>query len=135
MAEKNEKAKSFIVLMTKSYFESPECWKELIRAASCTKEGQKGIHFFYLESGVQVPEGIPNESKYDEARALQKELKVSDEELKNILTISGEKQWIQWFNFLSGQKGINERNLFDQELNDNLVKISCEISSEAETVP
>jgi len=133
LQEKNREAEAFIVLLTKSYFESPECWKELIYATSRTKNGQKGIHFFYLESGVQAPEGIPNDSKYDEAKALQKELGVSDEELKNVLTFSKEKQWIQWFNLLSGQQGINRRNLFDQEVNENLVKISREISSETET--
>ena len=127
LEEKNRDAKVFIALLTNSYFSSPECWKELLRAIAGKQD--RSVHFILLQKNIRIPFGIPEKEKFAEVRALQEELGITDGELNRIMKGSFRTQWIKWYSFMGDAREIEDRNLSDRELKENLLTIRNQIVS------
>ena len=123
LQNKNHDASVFIALLTNSYFDSPECWKELIQAIANSKKGEKDFFFIILEEKLTLPNAIPTDEKFKPVRELQKELLVTDEDILNVL--NSDIQQIQGYKYMyeNEKTQINMRNLHDEELNSDLQKI------------
>ena len=130
LAKKNDEARAFFGLITGSYFESAECWKELIRAIAAAKEGQKQIFFAFLEEGLSLPTAVPQAEKYASVQTLMQELNVTQEDLP--VYMNTEIQQIQAYRYLPGndESNINERKLSDAMLAEALGTV-CRVLSDA----
>lgn len=107
--KKNQDARVFVALLSDSYFESVECWKELLFAISKEKrllqERNAGssiydrIYLFLLNKGVSVPQSeaeIPGEVLH----LMKEDFHVSWEDLKIVFGIEPKSQLFQWFKYM-----------------------------------
>ena len=122
LEKQNRESEVFIALLSNSYFESVECWKELIRAVSGKKSNYEKIHFLLLEQSVRIPKS-PDSSPLSDAdkkeiRRLQMELGVTDEDLRECLGIGTENrnvQWFKWFEYMDQNVAIKQRTPEDTD--------------------
>lgn len=129
LIEKNHNAAVFLGLLTNSYFESAECWKELLRAIADSKKKKRTFFFIIMEEkDFSLPEKIPDGSKFKEAKAIQKELAVSDLDIKTTLTTA--IQHTKGFRYIPGneQTQINERNAKSADLYEDVMKIKAALA-------
>lgn len=138
LEKQNREAEVFIALLSNSYFESVECWKELIRAVSGKKNNYEKIHFLLLEQGVRIPESPENSPLSDadkkEIGKLQMELGVSDEDLRECLGIGNENrnvQWFKWFEYMDKNVAIKQRTPedIDGQIRDVFARIRNAINT------
>ncbi len=87
-AQKNNTASVFLGLLTKSYFESPACWQELLYAIADAKKGKKTFIFIQLEEQISLPRAVPGAPGFKGARILQRTLQLTDEDIRAVLNPS-----------------------------------------------
>ena len=117
---KNNNAAVFLGLLTNSYFESPECWKELILAIADAKKIKKQFFFIILDSKLSLPDAIPKDPKFSKIRSLKSRLRVTNADIREVL--DPRIQHIQGYKFMYGneQTQINMRNSNDHQLTEDL---------------
>ena len=120
---RNNDAAVFLGLLTNSYFESPECWKELILAIADAKKTKKQFFFIILDTKLTLPNAIPNEPKYKKVLALKRRMKVTNADIRGVL--DPKIQQIQGYKYMFGneQTQINMRNANDCQLAEDLQMI------------
>jgi len=143
----NEKAELFIALLSRSYFESDECWKELIRAVGVRKKALEGsaekvnapgsqvsqnvpgprpgfstIHFLLLENGMDLKDLLAERLERDkvtpEIMSLRKAMDVTDSDLRNCLGLDDNIQWLQWYKYM--HKDVSIRQSLPSDLDGRL---------------
>lgn len=125
LEEQNAKSRVFVALLTRSYFQSKECWKELIRAAAARKCEGNGdpdygsMRFLLLEGGLDLGKVLPvrlkKEEETQEVRDLQRELHVSDDDLRKCLRIEDNYQWFQWFSYTEEDASVRPKSTSDPD--------------------
>ena len=86
--QKNKNASVFLGLLTRSYFETPACWKELLHAIADGKKGKKTFIFIQLEERLPLPDAVPDAPGFKEVSKLQKTLQLTDADISAVLTPS-----------------------------------------------
>lgn len=122
LEKQNMRSDAFIALLSNSYFESVECWKELVRAVAGRKNDFDKFHCVLLEKDVRIPESpascrLSNREK-EEIRKLQEELDVTDENLCDCLGIgphNNNVQWIKWYEYMDRNSTIRQRTPEDED--------------------
>ena len=114
LVSRNNGASAFIMLLSKSYFDSAECWKEVIYAIHNAKKAAKQnyIHIFLLEENVFIPESLPKGDKFSEVADLAKSLSVNDNDVYKWLGNQDNTQWLQWYQYMDEHAGINKRHIY-----------------------
>lgn len=112
LEERSDRAGLFIGLLSAGYFDSTECWKELIRAAG---KGQER-YFFLLEPMNMAAVIEEARMKQPEIAELQAAAGVSEEYLLDFLGLREEIQWLQWYRYMGDTQGVNERIPEDADL-------------------
>ena len=113
LESRNQSAAVFVGLLSNSYFESAECWKELIQAVSYRKGNAavsedanhwcERMHFVLLEKGIVIPaeeDDLPLNSKDKEiVTVLMKQLEVTWEDIASALRFNENGQLFKYFDF------------------------------------
>ncbi|MDO5133443.1 MAG: toll/interleukin-1 receptor domain-containing protein [Eubacteriales bacterium] len=120
LERQNMDSEVFIGLLSNSYFQSKECWKELINAVSGKKGRYEKIHFIMLEENVDLtrvlPVSLENPEETKEVQERMQELGVTVDELRECLgigNINSNIQWFQWFGYMQRGTAVRERSTAD----------------------
>lgn len=107
LEERNASASIFIGLLSTQYFQSVECWKELMQAFHRNTEG----HFFLLEERLNITE-IVRTALQDPAIAAVAGETPAEEICKYL---GADRQCIQWYRYMQQDRGIHERKLLEDD--------------------
>ena len=132
LAEKNDGASLFVAMICGRYFESAECWKELVRAIAGVRAGKKLLRLIQLQSNVDIPKAVPSDAAFDPVRELQRALGVTDADIAAVLDEQTNFQHTQLYKYMPGNKEreVNERNFVsDTQLTAEFEKLSKEMNA------
>lgn len=153
----NKYADAFIGLLSNSYFESPECWKELVRAIAYRRERDDADKDLLHDPPHPLPEvqAFGGKIKSDhasewerfhfilleknvafpdmipvsmpEVRTLAGNLHVTDQDIRDCLEGGNSVQWFQWFMYMEEGHSVDPKNLSDEEIDRTFRKIGQSI--------
>lgn len=118
---RNKKAAVFVGLLTNSYFESTECWKELIQAIADKRNCHDCVHFILLENNIDFQKKIFETFRNNqEIQQLAKEMQVTETDLAFFFESGRGKEnfnWLKWYEFMDSEANISGETPDSPELN------------------
>ncbi|MCR5608344.1 MAG: toll/interleukin-1 receptor domain-containing protein, partial [Lachnospiraceae bacterium] len=144
LKERNRNSELFIALLSKSYFDSPECWKELLLAMSVKKPYWEKLHWVMLEGigDIKVMLEKIDTDEMIEAKKLPEQYDISKEDLYNAFGYNLNRQYLRWYEFANRTDTItgatlenshihNAMEIIKNKMEKNIIKDGLNIYQES----